>query len=84
MSKVKCFLFTVKDKHDGKRYLMKLTGEPKDAKGFRESFDDNAEDLDLRTVRWLENYEEVSNYTGPPFVSQVCDSNDNPFFEETT
>lgn len=80
MKTVKTRLFTIKDKEDGKRYLMKLTGEPKTQKQFRDSFPEFAEEYDFRTIRWLEGSTEISKFTGVS-VSLVFDSQDNPFFE---
>ena len=79
MNTVKVFQFTIRDKEDNKRYLMELTGEPKSTSEFKEAFS-SPEDFDFRTIRWIGEYQKVSNYQGVN-VELVYDSNDNPFVE---
>ena len=75
------WLFTVKDKGDGKRYLMKLTGEPKDREEFHRVLKGVNSDFDARTIRWLDSYHEATNFKGV-HCGRVYDSNDNAFVEE--
>jgi len=74
-------LFSVKSKEDGKRYLFTLTGAVLNLKELRRCWT-FSEDFDLRTIRWIDKWERVSNYTGAASVTPLYDSNDNYIVEQ--
>jgi hypothetical protein len=74
-------LFTVKNKLDNERYLMKLTGYVETREQFNKLISSDYNYCDLRTVRWLDSWTELS-FTEGIHVDHVYDSQDNPFKEE--
>jgi len=77
MNTIKVCLFSVKNRESGFRELWKLTGTPLSKTTFKKAFPNN---YDLRTIRWIYSYIEVSGYQGMS-VSPLYDSRDNVFIE---